>query len=70
VDAEIKKVFSSRDPQERAAVYSQIAKKVYDEAATVFLVHETLHDAYSSKLTNFRSHPLNYYMLTPSLSIQ
>ncbi len=70
VDAEIKKVFSSRDPQERAAMYSQIAKKVYDEAATVFLVHETLHDAYSSKLTNFRSHPLNYYMLTPSLSIQ
>jgi hypothetical protein len=50
--------------------YAEIAKKIQSEAVTVFLIHETTYDAYSSKLKNFKSHSLNYNLITPAVTLQ
>lgn len=68
-DAKIKDIYQTSDTEKRMQIYTDVAKKIQSEALTVFLVHETLYDASSSKVKNYKPHPLNYYVLTPALSI-
>jgi peptide/nickel transport system substrate-binding protein len=69
MDAKLEAIYATPEPEKRLPMYADIAKKVQSEALTVFLIHETSYDAYSTKVKNFKSHPLNYYVLTPSLSL-
>ena len=69
MDAKIKAIYQTGEPDKRMPMYQEIAKKVQADALTVFLVHETLYDAYSAKVRNYKPHPLNYIALTPTLSI-
>lgn len=69
MDERIKEIFRSDDPEKRKSLYSQIAGKVAKDAITVFLVHETIFDAYSDKVKNYRPHPINMYSLTESLTV-
>jgi peptide/nickel transport system substrate-binding protein len=69
MDAKLAAIYATPEPEKRLAMYGDIAKKVQSEALTVFLIHETSYDAYSAKVKNFKSHPLNYYVLTPTLSL-
>lgn len=69
MDAKINAIYVTSEPEKRLSMYSDVAKQIQAEALTVFLVHETTYDAYSTKVKNFKPHPLNYYVLTPSLSL-
>ena len=68
-DAMINKAAKTEDADARHELYAQIAAKLQNEAASVFLVHESLTTAVSSDLKNFETHPLNFYVLTADLSI-
>ncbi|MFK3691712.1 ABC transporter substrate-binding protein [Agrobacterium tumefaciens] len=68
-DAKLKEMYKLADPSARAALYREVAQTIQDEAVTVFLVNETAYDAYNPKIKNYRTHPLNYYTLTPTLSV-
>lgn len=69
-DKLIKAAYAEVEPAKRYAIYGEIAKKIYDDAVSVFLVHETVFDAYSEKLENFRPHPINYFVLTKDMAIK
>jgi peptide/nickel transport system substrate-binding protein len=68
-DALIQKVAETTDAEARYQLYAQVAEKLQADAASVFLVHESLTTAISSDVKNFKTHPLNYYVLTRDLSI-
>ena len=67
-DKLIKSAYSAGEPTKRYAIYGEAAKKIYDEAVSVFLIHETVFDAYSAKLENYKPHPLNYFVMTKDLA--
>ncbi|MDA5243709.1 ABC transporter substrate-binding protein [Agrobacterium tumefaciens] len=67
-DKLIKSAYSAGEPTKRYAIYGEAAKKIYDEAVSVFLIHETVFDAYSEKLENYKPHPLNYFVMTKDLA--
>jgi len=69
MDAKLKEMYKLTDPAARAALYRDIAQTVQSQAVTVFLVNETAYDAYNSKVKNYKTHPLNYFTLTPTLSV-
>jgi peptide/nickel transport system substrate-binding protein len=62
-------MYKLADPSARAALYREVAQTIQNDAVTVFLVNETAYDAYNPKIKNYRTHPLNYYTLTPTLSV-
>lgn len=67
-DKLIKSAFATSEAEKRYALYGEIAKKLYADAVSVFLIHETVFDAYSDKLENYKPHPLNYYVMTKDLT--
>ena len=69
VDAEIKSIFATVDQAQRFDGYRKIAARMQAEATTVYLIHETAYDAYTSKVKNYKPHPMNYLSLTPSLGL-
>ena len=70
VDAKIEKAAALSDPQARYEIYAQLAKKLFDEAVTVYLVNETSFDAYSEHVKNYAMHPLVYYLMTKDLTVE
>jgi len=68
-DAMIQKAAKTKDTDARHQLYAQIAEKLQDDAASVFLVHESLTTAISSDVQNFEMNPLNFYVLTADLSV-
>ncbi|MBI1774141.1 MAG: ABC transporter substrate-binding protein [Proteobacteria bacterium] len=68
-DAKVKELFQTGDVSKRHDLYRGIAEKLQADAVSVYLIHETTYDAYSVKVTGFRSHPQEYYLLTPALSV-
>ncbi|CVI16368.1 ABC transporter, substrate binding protein [Agrobacterium fabacearum CFBP 5771] len=67
-DKLIKSAYATAEPAKRYAIYGEAAKKLYEEAVTVFLIHETVFDAYSEKLANYKPHPINYFVMTKDLA--
>lgn len=70
VDALIEKASSLSDPQARYEIYAQLAKKLFDEAVTVYLVNETSFDARSERVKNYEMHPLTYNLMTKDLTVE
>ncbi|CUX23488.1 MULTISPECIES: ABC transporter substrate-binding protein [Agrobacterium tumefaciens complex] len=69
-DKLIKSAYAAAEPAKRYAIYAEAAKRVYDEAVTVYLIHETAFDAYSDKVENFKPHPINYFIMTKDLAVK
>jgi peptide/nickel transport system substrate-binding protein len=68
-DAMIKKAAKTEDANARHELYAQIAEKLQSDAASVFLVHESLVTAVGSEVHGYETHPLNFYVLTADLSL-
>lgn len=68
-DAALDRSGALADPGARYAVYAEIAAMLAQDAVDVFLVREQELNAVSTKLANFRIHPLAHYLLTNSLSL-
>jgi peptide/nickel transport system substrate-binding protein len=68
-DAMIQKVAETPDPEARHELYAKIAEKLQADAASVFLVQESLTTAVASNVKGFKTHPLNFYVLTADLSV-
>ena len=68
-DAEIKKALTTPDLAQRLDIYKKLGAQIQAEAINIFLVHESIFDAYSTKVKNYQPHPLNYFSLTPSVSV-
>ena len=69
VDAMVSEAAETEDSEARNAIYAQVAEKLQGDAGSVFLVHESLVSATRSDVQGFVQHPLNFYVLTPALSI-
>jgi peptide/nickel transport system substrate-binding protein len=69
VDAMVSEAAKSEDTEARHAIYAQVAERLQGDPASVFLVHESLVSATRSDVQGFEQHPLNFYVLTPDLSI-
>lgn len=67
MDAEIGRISALKDPKERFQIYAKLGEKVQKDAINVFIVHEALYDAYSTKVKNYKAHFINYTILTPGL---
>jgi peptide/nickel transport system substrate-binding protein len=57
------------DPEERYEIYRQIQQILHDEAVTLFINYTEQIFAYNSRVQNWRSHFLEYYLLTPELDV-
>jgi len=68
-DAMINKAAKTEDADARHQLYARIAEKLQGDAASVFLVHESLVTGIGSDVQGFETHPLNFYVLTGDLSI-
>ncbi len=68
-DQMIKDAVSTKDQTARNQKYAEIAKRLEDQAASVWLLHEASAWGISSKVQNFKRHPLDYYTLTKDLSL-
>jgi peptide/nickel transport system substrate-binding protein len=69
VDAMVSEAAKTEDTEARHAIYAQVAERLQGDPASVFLVHESLVSATRSDVQGFEQHPLNFYVLTPDLSI-
>jgi len=68
-DAMINKAAKTEDADARDEQYAKIAEKLQSDAASVFLVDESLVTGVASDVQGFETHPLNFYVLTADLSI-
>ncbi|MEV0284911.1 ABC transporter substrate-binding protein [Kribbella sp. NPDC050820] len=68
-DAMINEALTTSDPNARHDLEARIAEKLQDDAAGVFLVHESLVTAVRSGVRGFEPHPLNFYVLTKDLKL-
>ena len=68
-DQMIKDAAATEDLDARSEQYQAIAEKLQADAASVFLLHETSVWGNRTDVKGFRPHPLEYYVLTPELSV-
>lgn len=68
-DAMIKEAVTVKDAEERYAKYAEIGAKLQDDAAGIFLVHNSAQNAISKDVHGYEIHPLGFYTLTPELSV-
>jgi peptide/nickel transport system substrate-binding protein len=68
-DAMINEASTTGEADARHELEAQIAEKLQDEAASVFLVHESLVTALRSDVQGFEPDPLNFYILTADLAM-
>lgn len=68
-DQLIQDATATEEPDARAQQYAEIAAKLQEEAASVFLVHEVAVYGSQSEVQNFEPHPLEYYVLTADLTV-
>ncbi|TDF92478.1 MULTISPECIES: ABC transporter substrate-binding protein [Arthrobacter] len=60
---------SKPDVQDRDAIYARIARKLQDDAVTVFLVHEQSTAVVRANVKNFTIDPLARDAITPTLTV-
>lgn len=65
----IEDVTSTEDPDARAEQNAEIAAKLQEEAASVFLDHEGAVWGSPADVANLEPHPLDYYALTADLPV-
>ena len=68
-DKMIKGAVEIEDTDERNAAYQELAAKLQSEAASVWLVHESAVWGTQANVEGFQPHPLDYYVLTPEVSV-
>jgi peptide/nickel transport system substrate-binding protein len=69
-DEKLAKVAGEADPAKRYAVYAELAQDLQNDAVNIFVIHEAANDAYSTKVRNYKIHPLYQYTLTPELALE
>ena len=69
VDSMIKEAATLEDSEARNAIYAQVAEKLQSDPASVYLVHESLTTGLQKNVQGFKSHPLNFYVLTKDLKV-
>jgi peptide/nickel transport system substrate-binding protein len=68
-DQQIQDAVAIEDTDERNAAYQELATKLQEEAASVFLVHENAVWGLQKSVENFQPHPLDMYVLTADLAL-
>jgi len=68
-DQQIQDAATIEDQDERAAAYQELAAKLQEEAASVFLIHESAVWGLQADVEGFQPHPLDQYVLTADLSV-
>jgi peptide/nickel transport system substrate-binding protein len=68
-DQQIQDAVGIEDTDERNAAYQELATKLQDEAASVWLLHENAVWGIQKSVENFQPHPLDMYVLTAGLSL-
>ncbi|MGR4067412.1 ABC transporter substrate-binding protein [Halomonas sp. LR3S48] len=56
VDAQLERASALVEPEERNAIYRDIAARLQEEAVNVFLIHETISEAVSNTVENYQVH--------------
>ncbi|MBF8289302.1 MAG: putative transporter substrate-binding protein [Chloroflexi bacterium] len=69
VDAQLEAAVSNEEPSARYAIYADIAAMLQENAVDVFLYNPQELAGTSSKVQNFKIHPMEHYLLTPELTI-
>lgn len=69
VDTELEAAISNDDPEARYTVYSALAERLQADAVDVFLYNPQELAGISSKLQNFKIHPMEHFLITPELSL-
>ena len=68
-DQQIQDAVAIEDTDERNAAYQELATKLQDEAASIWLLHENAVWGVQNSVENFQPHPLDMYVLTADLSV-
>jgi peptide/nickel transport system substrate-binding protein len=68
-DVMIRQASATQDAETRHALYARIGDKLQADAAAVFLVLNSGLSATQPEVKGYEMHPLNFYGLTPELSI-
>jgi peptide/nickel transport system substrate-binding protein len=68
-DQMIRDAAATEDEEARAQAYAELAAKLQDEAASVFLLHENAVWGAQAAVENFEPHPLDMYVLTAGLAV-
>ena len=69
-DTEVEKAVAEPDPGKRFEIYKALARRLTDDADTVFIVHEQGAQAISTKVKNYQIHPLDHVMLDKNVDIE
>jgi peptide/nickel transport system substrate-binding protein len=69
IDARIAAANELAEPEQRNAVYAEVASHLQDEAVTVFLVHEQSIAAHADTVKGFVDDPLGRYTATKNVTI-
>jgi peptide/nickel transport system substrate-binding protein len=69
LDAKIASANAMDDPDDRSAVYAEVAEQLTDEAVTVFIVHDQTVAAYAKSVKGFTDDPLARYAVTKSVTV-
>ena len=69
-DEAIAKATGEADPAARHKIYATAATQLQERAVNLFIVHERGNDAVSTKVKNYRLHPLYHYTLTADLVVE
>jgi peptide/nickel transport system substrate-binding protein len=68
-DQMIKDAAAIADQTARNQKYAEIAKRLEDQAASVWLLHEQAAWGVQNTVQNFKVHPLDYYVITKDLAL-
>jgi peptide/nickel transport system substrate-binding protein len=68
-DQMIEDAAATEDEEARTQAYAELAAKLQDEAASVFLLHENAVWGTQAAVENFQPHPLDLYVLTADLGV-
>jgi peptide/nickel transport system substrate-binding protein len=69
LDTKIASANAMDDPDDRNAVYAEVAKQLTDETVTVFIVHDQTVAAYAKSVKGFTDDPLARYAITKSVTV-
>ncbi len=68
-DQQIQDAVAIADAEQRNAAYQELAAKLQEEAASVWLLHEDAVWGLGAGVEGFQPHPLDLYVLTPGLAL-
>ncbi len=68
-DALIKEAAVTEETEARQALYADVAERLQEQAAGVYLVHNTAVSGVRSEVDGYEIHPMNFYGITADLSL-